>query len=688
MPSLFRRPGEDSSDDTTSQDGDDDTHESYEDLNLLSRINTVESGPTSRPAISRSSSQFKDLILHSLLEERARDQAAEHLGKARNDPEVQDLARITYHALSQQLSGVYGVDRTFASDEMQQHRAAAQEGIDTAARRLLPQLPRQEDSKPQALIPRVMSGNPPVPILPGLDTLFTNIASSIDLSLEGHPGLHTDRYLREFVEIDAIGKGGYGKVYRVKHKLDNSFYAVKRITVSQARLRKIKEHGSKEMECILEEVRALARFDHGNIVRYHNAWLEFTTGPTNVPVQATTLLRGDRLLEDASPQSHSDIDVGGLQVDLNDLSLGDPFNKADLGLGPDVVFESSDDPFGVDAISHGPDVESSGRPMKSSKRRPRRASQASQATIATISSTRSKMSAIESLGEVDDEDVETIPRSQFSVSQDSGSGYSQSMISHSDIPGRLVSARPTGPVLTLNVQMSLYETNLASFLSTKSALFPSQSNPAPLPIQLQHCFHPSISLHLLSKILSGVEYLHAQGVIHRDLKPANIFLSVSNSRIPPSGSVNLSSCHNCPSRAPLQALHVNPRIGDFGLVTALAKGCATGLASDGFVKPVGTEYYRPETVNQINEKLDVYALGIICFEMIRRFGTRMERVGALMDLRRGVFPNDFTSGLGVGGVEMQELIQGMVKDEEESRFTCDEIKDIIARILDLLETVV
>ncbi|KAF2120516.1 kinase-like domain-containing protein [Lophiotrema nucula] len=669
MSSMFRRPGEDSSSDSSSSGKDEDESTnlvSDEGLGLLSRINTLDStgsgrlpAPATRPAMSRNNSQLRDLILHSLLEDKALTEAAKTLGKDRNDPEVQELARTSYQALTQQLSGSGSgpdADVRYASDEMRQARALTQKGIDEAIART--QLPQIGPQRPGALISVSSSSR--------LNVLVPNIPPPISLPLQGYPGLHTDRYVREFVEIDTIGKGGYGRVYKVKHRLDDSFYAIKRIMVSPARLQKIQEHGPKEMESMLEEVRALARFDHGNVVRYHNCWLEFTSAPVEVPPPSFVI--NNRLIENVQPHSFSASDVHGLQSGMRDLSFGDPFLNSDHNKGAGIIFEDTD-PFGVsrnesEDESHGvPNSE-----MPTPKGRPRRASGA---TIATISSTRSHRSAIASVDEEDDEEIEMIPRGQVQYSEDGTSDLSQSMVSHSDVPAQLVTTRTTGPVLTLNVQMSLYDTNLAAFLSSDPASHDSSGH-------LCHCFHPCISLELLSQILSGVEYLHAQGIVHRDLKPANIFLSLSTSKVPPFGSVDLSSCRHCPNR---EGLHITPRIGDFGLVAALGDGAMT---SDTSAKPVGTEFYRPEVVERTSEKLDVFALGVLGFEMLQQFGTRMERVDALTRLRKGEFPEEFVGALGERGDDVCELIKGMVKADEEKRSDCEKvqqsIKDIVQRL--------
>jgi translation initiation factor 2-alpha kinase 3 len=196
--------------------------------------------------------------------------------------------------------------------------------------------------------------------------------------------------------------------------------------------------------------------------------------------------------------------------------------------------------------------------------------------------------------------------------------------------------------LTLNVQMSLYDSNLAAFLSNEQA-------------PPNHCFHPCISLELLDNIVSGVHYLHSRGVVHRDLKPANVFLSLSTDRYPPAGSVNLSSCHTCPVR---ECLHITPRIGDFGLVAAVGDSCA---------KPVGTEFYRPPNGGKTSEKLDVFALGVVAFELLQHFGTRMERIDALTKLRRGELSGNLEENV-------QALVGGMVAMDEEERLGCEAVR--------------
>ncbi|GLV41799.1 pancreatic eIF-2alpha kinase [Carabus blaptoides fortunei] len=73
-------------------------------------------------------------------------------------------------------------------------------------------------------------------------------------------------YQREFDELEYIAGGGFGQVFRVRHKLDGSEYAVKKIY--------IRSNGIKSVTDYLSEVKTFASLNHSNIVQYKAAWLE------------------------------------------------------------------------------------------------------------------------------------------------------------------------------------------------------------------------------------------------------------------------------------------------------------------------------------------------------------------------------------------------------------------------------
>ncbi|XP_041668498.1 eIF-2-alpha kinase GCN2 [Cheilinus undulatus] len=143
---------------------------------------------------------------------------------------------------------------------------------------------------------------------------------------------------------------------------------------------------------------------------------------------------------------------------------------------------------------------------------------------------------------------------------------------------------------------------------------------------------------LFREILDGLAYIHEQGMIHRDLKPVNIFLDSQD--------------------------HV--KIGDFGLATDHPANVAAGKfeVEEGgslvITKPdptgnmtgmVGTALYvSPEvqgnTKATYNQKVDLFSLGIILFEMsYRPMTTGSERISVLSQLRVEpiIFPEDYTA---------------------------------------------
>jgi translation initiation factor 2-alpha kinase 3 len=180
----------------------------------------------------------------------------------------------------------------------------------------------------------------------------------------------------------------------------------------------------------------------------------------------------------------------------------------------------------------------------------------------------------------------------------------------------------TKPQLAVHMQMALYPMTLTDFLS------PDRCSDTAAP-PLVHCFHLKPSVCILLAILDGIAYLHQNQIVHRDLKPGNIFLAPSTSSRLADGSVDLSLCNDCDKHGKADPISLKVRIGDFGLVTALATA-GEGTSYDepeGGKSPVGTELYNPPdgVRGTASPALDIYAAGIVAVELLCPFGTRESR---------------------------------------------------------------
>lgn len=285
------------------------------------------------------------------------------------------------------------------------------------------------------------------------------------------------RLTSEFVLLRKLGHGAMGSVFHARHRLDGAQYAIK-IVPFFVRANGEPSAVTPEAERVLREVQALSRLNHPNVCRYHNAWVETDwaslwkgqPAAANGAGPAAGFARMPLLLTGAAGEPSAD---GSLSSDdgttwsqsVESLSGSSFVRGAGLGARRDGCSD------GGGSFSFSPE---------------------SAETVPSLSAA-------------------SLPAGS---SLDSGPPVEASgMYSALGAPsvGRRWSYRKA-----LLIQMELCEhATLHDYLSARDASLSARGNAGADGINRDE------SLGLLLQIASGLEHVHACGLVHRDLKPAN-----------------------------------------------------------------------------------------------------------------------------------------------------------------------
>jgi translation initiation factor 2-alpha kinase 3 len=622
-----------------------------------------------------STSHHVNLIAASLLEFHATVQAAEILNVSnasqgarydRHSPEAKALAKKLFANRSQLLAS-HGM----LAGDIPSNQETRQQYLTGIASLGIPELLRDAGALPATPRLALEAAGAPNLTLAGFPRREDLLPNTNPLTVPSLPRLpDVSRYTTEFTEIKQLGRGGFGTVYHVVNFVDKQPYAIKKINLDPRRLkRRWQEGGREQVENVLREIRTLASLEHTNVVRYFGAWIE---GPQGSSPEVTELegsrppifrqLIGEKSAKPVLVQVNGPHSQSGTKMPWGARpSVAQLESAESVSIGEGIVF--GEDSTVEQSVKEIADVE---------------------ATTSTISLSN-------------ETDIFT-----------DGDGQR----------GRSTSNHSTDEI-TLCLQMSLHQLNLANYLSAHRST-PTSPDPLDNPIQTRHCFHLKPSLSIFLGILSGVQYLHSAGIVHRDLKPANIFLSDDSILRP--GFVD-ASCLACPQK---YSRYLNARIGDFGLVGNIAEELSASASAPG--KVVGTELYRPPSgkgkglavttvATRIDEKIDVFALGVLLFELLWRFDTKTERFVVLNALTRsgtlpagfrdmfahtaeGNLPSAAEKGVwGPTGIDdadfeqreqrpvpgdlIAECIAGMVDSDPAGRWDCARVNECVDRVLQM-----
>ena len=434
------------------------------------------------------------------------------------------------------------------------------------------------------------------------------------------------RYQRDFVEIEPVGKGGFGSVYRARHTLDGVEYAVKKISFAHSGF------SAPKQKKVMREVRILARLHHKNVCRYYNSWLEPTWQDSKVmgdAIMGRTKATNDSVaLWKGSPSSPeafynaSSFGTSGTnaaaafeeQIDITPPALVMNLEKDVEALCAfDFVADANDDDDSNASDAHERLVRVS-------------SSKSISALLDASDRAEPLMFPVDDSGDGDANSKRHLPRRRIaraSTEPADSFGVSRGASSLRGGDASSQSKSRFSYVVTLYIQMSLCTGNtLQDWLRARSAAEKDAREE-----DLEEI------LTMMEQILCGLHHVHASGIIHRDMKPSNVFFCEDGSL--QIGDFGLSKIEQgsgfSGQGAPRVEIEQVKRRG------SLSSSYSSQHSDEGaHTRGIGTlSYASPEQVNQksYDAATDIYSIGLMIMELFCTFGTAMERAAAFRDAR-------------------------------------------------------
>ena len=107
------------------------------------------------------------------------------------------------------------------------------------------------------------------------------------------------KYSTSFKQLEILGAGGFGVVYKVKHYLEKQFYAVKIVPLNLSQ-------EAIQTRLLFREIDAMTRMNDSRVVRYVTCWLESLDDKLDI-----LEMFGSDEESDMSPESEADYDDAG-----------------------------------------------------------------------------------------------------------------------------------------------------------------------------------------------------------------------------------------------------------------------------------------------------------------------------------------------------------------------------------------
>ncbi|XP_047389383.1 eukaryotic translation initiation factor 2-alpha kinase 1 isoform X1 [Sciurus carolinensis] len=403
----------------------------------------------------------------------------------------------------------------------------------------------------------------------------------------------TSRYLNEFEEIAILGKGGYGRVYKVRNKLDGQHYAIKKILIK----------GATKTDCmkVLREVKVLAGLQHPNIVGYHTAWIEHVhvvqpQGKAGrVPIQLPSL----EVLSDEEDRDQ----YGGVNESSSSIIFAEFTSEKEKPFG-----ENDGENQNNKLVNYTTDL-----------------------VIRDSSELESSINLQEN-GLVDLSD-RSIVKHQLPVRHNSDLEGNFSFSEESSEENfNLLGQTEVRYHLMLHIQMQLCELSLWDWIAERNKRGQECVDEAACPYVMA-----SVATKIFQELVEGVFYIHNMGIVHRDLKPRNIFLHGPDQQVK-IGDFGLA----CTDIIQKNADWTNKNGKETPTHTSRVGTCL---------------YASPEQLegSEYDAKSDMYSLGVILLELFQPFGTEMERAAVLTGVRTGHIPESLSKRCPVQAKYIQHL---------------------------------
>ena len=116
------------------------------------------------------------------------------------------------------------------------------------------------------------------------------------------------RFHQDFEQLQYLGSGAFGDVWKVRNRLDGMFYAIKKVRIGRFNDSRTAEElvaNNKVVNRILREVTTLGRIHSPYVLRYHQAWIEESTQESDTAAPEATVVRNMRVRDEETLRSSS-----------------------------------------------------------------------------------------------------------------------------------------------------------------------------------------------------------------------------------------------------------------------------------------------------------------------------------------------------------------------------------------------